>query len=433
VQIETAGSAGTEGTLEYVGLGEAHKLREVVRSIQKEQDATDAPADEEAAEEEEDDTREKLYGMTLGRTLLSGAFRFSLLYIALIFSLFQFVEPDTVINWFVQERGTLEGYADSAASHPALVAVGTILLAILFGWLSGILLHVNRYYGFRLWLQDGKLRKRHGLLTVTEGTIPLSKVQALILKTNPLMRVFGWHELEVQTVGLDVNEQGHRVIVPFAQREEILELAQRVRPFTMPDAFSQVSRLTIRRRFFRRAFALSALIGIGVYFWPVDWWHPMEVALPWWGFVLTPLIFVGAVLEYFYHRYHVGEDGFYVQSGVLTHSFWILPIEKFHVFYSTASIFQRRLGLKTIYVDTAGASGGAYPEVVDVPAEVADGCVEELDDSFRVLYARRIAAATQPALALPASRASLAPPVWTFMDRPNANAVRLEKPNEGSP
>ena len=399
VKIETAGSSGTEGTLEYVGLDQAHEIRRLIRSIQRGQagaESADESAPDAEASAEPDFTvpSETLYTLSFPGVLQSGAFRFSLLYIALIFSVLQFFDPDVILNWFLVSRGTIEGYTETALQHPAIAVVMTVVVAAFFGWISGILIHLNRYYGFELWLEEGKLRKRHGLFTVSEGTIPLEKVQTLILKTNPVMRAFGFFELEVQTVGINVDEQGHRVIAPFAKRERILELAQQVRAFDLPDTFASVSPLTIRRTFVRFTVVLTAAASLGAYFWPASWLHPMGVALPWWSFVLVPLIVAYAVLRYRNHGYQVQEDGFYVRRGVFSHYVWVIPTEKNHVVYTTATIFQRRLGLKTLFVDTAGAASFAYPDVIDVPADEADDRLGDLYDRFHTLYRRRIEAAT---------------------------------------
>jgi putative membrane protein len=399
VKIETAGSSGTEGTLEYVGYEQAQEIRRLIRSIQREQAAeaeTPDDASAEAGAEAPDRTpaAQTLYTMSLPRVLQSGAFRFSLLYIALVFSILQFIEPDVLLNWLLVSRGEIEGLTETAFRHPGLAVAGTVVVATVLGWVSGILVHLNRYYGFQLWLEDGKLRKRHGLFTVSEGTIPLEKVQTLILKTNPVMRAFGFFELEVQTIGLNVNEQGHRVIAPFATRERILELARQVRSFDLPATFQSVSPLTIRRTFVRYTTALTVAVTVGAYFWPSDWVHPFDVALPWWGFALVPFIAVYAYFEYRNHGYNVQEDGFYVRRGVFSHYVWIIPTEKFHVFYTASTLFQQRLGLQTLFVDTAGAASFAYPEVVDLPAKESSNRLATLHDHFATLYRDRIEAAT---------------------------------------
>jgi putative membrane protein len=404
VTIETAGSAGTEGSLEYVGLSAAREIRTAVRSFQH-REAAAQPGEAESGEPqpgaadapetaETDAAGETLFAMNLRRVLLSGAFRFSLLYIALVFSALQLVDPELIMQRLLRSQGQIDQFTTTMAEAPVLTVLGTIAVAGVFGWISGILVHLNRYYRFQLWLDGDKLRKRHGLLTVTEGTIPLKKVQALILRTNPLMRAFGWYELEVQTVGMNVDEQGHRVIAPFAQYDDLLALAQRVRSFDLPDAFGSVSPITIRRRFFRYTIALTAVLLPAAVLWPLGWWHPGGAALPWWGFAAVPGLLGWAVLQYRNHDYAVRDDGLYIRRGVLSHYLWILPTEKFHAFHATATVFQRRLDLKTLFVDTAGAATFAYPEVIDLPAAEADAQMDRLYDRFRTLYRDRIEAAT---------------------------------------
>jgi len=389
VTIETAGSSATEGSLEYVGLDDAHEIRQAVRSFQHRE-----TEDEEQEPAEEDEQSETLFSMSLSEVLLSGAFRFSLLYIAVMFSVLELVNPEVIIQRVLRSQGRIDQITNTMAAHPVITVIGTVVLAVFLGWISGIAIHLARYYGFELWLDGDKLRKRHGLFTVTEGTIPLKKVQALILRTNPLMRLFGWYELEVQTVGMNVDEQGHRVIAPFAQYAPILALAQRVRSFELPDSFGSVSPITIRRRFFRYTMALAALLLPVIYFWPADWWQFGGAALPWWGFALVPFILGWAGLQYRNHDYATRNDGLYIRRGVLAHYLWIIPVEKFHTFHATATIFQRRLGLKTLFVDTAGAATFAYPEVIDLPAQEADAQLDRLYRRFKTLYRNRIRNAT---------------------------------------
>ena len=390
VTIETAGSSATEGSLEYVSTSDAHDIRRAVRSFQH-RGAAEA---DEADGDEGEPTGEELFSMALPHVLLSGAFRFSLLYIALVFSAFQLVDPELIVQRVLRSQGRIDQITEAMAAHPGLSILASIIAAGVLGWISGILIHLARYYNFHLWLDGDKLRKRHGLFTVTEGTIPLKKVQTLILRTNPLMRAFGWYELEVQTVGMNVDEQGHRVVAPFAQYGDVLSLARRIRSFELPDAFGNVSPITIRRRFARYSMALAAVLVPSAYFWPTDWWMPGGLALPWWGFTLIPFVLGWAVLQYRNHDYAVRDDGLYIRRGVLAHYLWIIPTEKHHVFHTTATIFQRRLDLKTLFVDTAGAATFAYPEVIDLPADEAEEQLDRLYGRFQTLYRARIEAAT---------------------------------------
>ncbi|PSQ84912.1 MAG: hypothetical protein BRD40_00735, partial [Bacteroidetes bacterium QS_1_65_9] len=128
VKVETAGSGSTEGTLEYVSSAEAERIRAAVRAFQREQAPASAAAeaaapakkaeaaasakkaeDESAAAAEDAPAEETLYDMSLRRVVLSGAFRFSLALLALIFGGLQYAgfdDPRELAPYF--EGGPLQ-------------------------------------------------------------------------------------------------------------------------------------------------------------------------------------------------------------------------------------------------------------------------------------------------------------------------------------
>ncbi len=399
VKVFTAGSTAAEGVLEYVSVAEANRIREVIRSFQQ-QIAEDAQATSQVAPPNAevtdgdrgraldhprevlatiaaDDHRTKppLIAMTLDRVLLSGMFRFSLLYIAIIFSFLQFIEPDPELLAEMLTRGQLGALTQTIASSPWLAGFMAAAAAALLSWVSGILVNLNKYYGFRLWLETDKLHKRHGLLTLAEATIPLKKVQALICRSNPVMAKFGWWIMELQTMGLNVREQGYQIAAPFSQETEIGELSTRILPVAWPARLNKVSRLTIRRMTIRYSLVLTALtLAVAAF------WRPGV-----YGFALLPMVPVWAWLSYRHHGYSLTDDALVIRRGVIRRMIWYIPIRKMHVFYSAQSIFQRRLRLKTVYVDTAGASSINFPMIVDLPSDIADALTGRLYDRFRDL------------------------------------------------
>ena len=61
-------------------------------------------------------------------------------------------------------------------------------------------------------------------------------------------------------------------------------------------------------------------------------------------------------------------------------------MDKFQVFWAGATYFQRRLGLATVYVDTAGAATFAYPEIEDVEAETGAALLAALNRHFQAYF-----------------------------------------------
>jgi putative membrane protein len=389
VKIETAGSAQTEGVLEYVSLARARDIREIVRTFQRQQSeridtvpgseislGSERPAAHPEAPAGE--LREVLLALPLHRVLLVGMLRFSLLYIALVFSALQQLnpDPDEIELWLT--RGFLQPIAEFAIASPWLLTAVAIGLAILLSWVAGILVSFNKYFNFTLWLEGNKLHKRSGLLTLSEGTIPLKRVQALLFRANALMRHFRWYALQLQTMGLESAQKGEQLAAPLARLSEAQAIGRRIYPFEMPAAFHPVSRLTIRRAIVRYTLLLALTMAALTY------WAGVASS---WLVLLAPGIVVYAIMRYRNMGYAFDETTLFVRKGVFIFTVWVIPIARFQVLYTSSSFFQRRLGLQTVYVDTAGAGGVASAEIFDLPAEEADRLVDALYARFKGPFA----------------------------------------------
>ncbi len=404
VRISTAGSAGAEGVLESVTVETARRVRQVIRGYQQ-QAATHQPTAEaippETALAGGTDTQtteseaspvpvtspvstpyaepDWLLQMPPKQVMLAGMFRFSLFYIAIFFSALQYldIDPEVVVDGIIRwvNRGGLDAFQTEQELPGWVLGLIGLVLATVLAWISNIATTFNRYYGFKVGLDEGKIQKRHGLLTLAEDTIPLKRLQVQMLWANPLMRRFGWYRLELQTMGVQSGQQGRKVAAPLAQLDEALALAQHFYPFTVPETFQLVSRLTIRRAFVRYTVVWVMLLGLGAYLWPVTTWA--------WGLLMVPVWYYFAVLRYRNHGFALEGDVFFVRRGVWRHRIWIIPLEKIQVLNTTATIFQRRLGLQTLHIDTAGASGSTIAMLIDLSNEQAAYWLDTLYTRFQ--------------------------------------------------
>lgn len=363
VKIETAGTGDAEGNLSYVGVREAERIKSLLRTAAQATDATGSATSPS-------------FFMPIGRLLLSSVYQFSLgltaLLIGIFFQLesFGIVQSRAVVTWLIEQeffRGTI------ADSWP-LLAVLSLLVILVLGWALGFIQNLIRFYNFQIELGDTKIRRRFGLITLREGAIPYKRVQSFLLRSNPLMRLQDWYRLEIQTLGLQSGERGFQSGMPFAKLSEITTFAPRIRPFTIPDTYSRVSRLTIRRRSLR----YSILILISAMAASLFWWPPAA-----WGLALLPAGWGFAWLQYRYHRWTYHAGNLLIRRRVISQQFWIVPVERFQAFEITATFFQRQLGLCTLIVDTAGAGNLRYPKIIDLRRDEADRLLAELYDAFQ--------------------------------------------------
>ena len=295
--------------------------------------------------------------------------------------------------------------AGGEVAGPALVAVGVaaLLMVMVLGWLISIVGAVVRYHGFTLAREGRDLRKRYGLLTVTETSVPLERVQAVRVEESLFRRRLGLASLMIETAGAapgqvvessqGTNHRGAEAFVPLARRSEVARLVRGVfGDFDLDGvAFRPVHPRSRRRAVVRWALILAVpALAIACAAWRAEspaWLAALAplVPLPWWI----------ARRQYQNRGWALSQGYVLARSGVLNRVTWIIPEHKLQTLHVHQTPLQRRHGLATLVVDTA--AGGRQAHVPDLGAERAGALLAELTervrDAVRAMARRRAAQA----------------------------------------
>jgi putative membrane protein len=361
VRIETGAGGKDEGLLDSVALAEAHRLRETVRGWQ---------GGGAVAAEAEVPEGWVLFAMDVPRVLLFGAFSFSLVYIAGLFALLQTF--DRFLPFDIYDPARWVGLVDDYLPHRwTLGAVAAVLfVAALLGSIAGVLRTLARDHGFRLSLEGDRFRREQGLFTRSEAVISRRRVQLALVGGGPLRSLFGWSGLSFQTLGAGADRSGRQSAAPFATRPEIEAVLAEVPPLRLPPPpdLVQVSRRHILRSAAAKLGpALAAILALAA-------WDRRALLL----LALLPLIAAAAALERRYHRYALDGDLLLVARGVWRRRLWLVPLKNVQSLGLSRGLLQRRLGLATLAVDTAGASLLDAPRIVDLRAGDAEALAAEI-------------------------------------------------------
>ncbi|MDE2731586.1 MAG: PH domain-containing protein [Bacteroidota bacterium] len=367
VKIETAGSIKAEGVLQYVPVSEAERIRTLLRSAKPAEGAPDASPEAVTPD----------YSLPLPQLLVSGMYTFSLIYFAAGWAIVSQLDQigliplEEVLTNLVADQ--IQEFSGNTPGFSTLLVLPIILAGLLLGWITGICIHVARYYGFQLELRPTKIHRRFGLFTLRETTIPYPRVQSLVLKSNPVMRLHNRFRLALQTLAFDTSERGMQMAIPLARLPRLLPVAQRIDDFTLPDTYRSVSPISIRRMGLRYTLAMGALVTLVQLLW--------SPAI--WGLTLLPTLWVLAWMQYRCHGWAFNGSHLYVRRGIFWQRIWIVPATKFQAIQKSATFLQRRMGICQVTVDTAGASFLLYPRIVDVSVATADELVPALYEAFR--------------------------------------------------
>jgi putative membrane protein len=373
VRIETGAGGKDEGVLDSVTVAEADRVRAAVRAWHG-QSGAGAPAPAEGAEAQAPiaaaPEARLLFAMDVKRVLLFGFFSFSLVYIASLFALLQTFERALPFNIYDPARwiGLVE---HQLPARFTLAAIGFVLfLAILLGVVAGVLRALARDYNYRLLSEGSRFRRERGLFTRTEAVIAKKRVQLAFVSTGPIRGRCGWSGLHFQTLGAGSDGSGMQAAAPFAQQPEILPILAEAGAFRLPvssELKMVSSRHILRTLAVSMAPALLAIAAASAVF------APALLLL-----LLLPVLGAGAALQRRYHRYDLDGDLLFITRGVWRQQLWIVPLANAQAVSIGRSWLQRRLGLATVSVDTAGAPAMKGARIVDLRQEIAERLARDI-------------------------------------------------------
>jgi putative membrane protein len=233
----------------------------------------------------------------------------------------------------------------------AVVAAGLLLLmALIAVRMLSVALALLQFYDFTLEEVGRQLRIERGLLTRIRTHVPRRRIQAWRLFETPLHRWFGRQSLRVDTAGGEVQDhQSARDLVPLAAPEQMQQL---IRHVLEHDAWPPASWLPLHPHAWRRLIvgpSLLLLAAIAGAAWQFGW--PPLLAITLW-----PLVILRAKI-WARHAGYAQSDGLIaVRTGWLNRSWEFTDLRKLQTLRITASPFDRRHGMATVWLDTAGAS-----------------------------------------------------------------------------
>ncbi|MEO7635315.1 MAG: PH domain-containing protein [Sphingomicrobium sp.] len=362
VRFETGAAAGgSDGVLHTISLERAESLRRLVRANRTRVSAL-APA---AAEVE---NAAPLFAMDNRRLAVAGLFNFSLAVLAGLFGLSQTLgnfagfDPFSRRFWInaLDFTGPLQAYV---AVHRVVAALAGAVLLLALGAATGIVRTVLRDYGFRLDRVGVALRRRRGLLTLTDVSLPLARVQAAIVATGPVRRALGWFELKLQSLAQDEASKGDHVVAPLARADEIDRVLAELRWPAAPPALAW--------RNVSRAYLYLFLLAMI----PIAAGGAVQAAfVPWLGATTLTVVATAALLRiraWPRTRYALDGKFLFVEGGWWRQHRLLLPLARVQSADVTENSLTRLFGVATVRLGVAGGGGFSDHRVPALPRATA--------------------------------------------------------------
>lgn len=350
VKLEAAGGVKPEAQMRVLSLKDAQELEELIRSHVTV--ANTAITDETPSSS----SVEVLHQLTIMDVVKLGLInnRGMVVIGAAVGVSFQ-SSSDMMSDFIKTGVNFMFGWSDSlhlGATATLISIIFAVIVFLLLVRVFSVVLALLQYYDFSLSQLGRRLTVQRGLLSRLRSSLPQRRVQAYRLFEGWLHRRFKKRSLKVDSAaGVAVNEESKsplRDLVPLAMPAEMDNLIAR---FLGSEQWPIQSWQSLHRDAWKREFLMSALFislaGIGTTIF-----YSVYAALI---FLLIPVLLLRAKVWSAHAAFAHTEHLIAVREGWLSREWHFAEINKLQGLSLREGILDRRYGMASLYLDTAGA------------------------------------------------------------------------------
>jgi len=349
VQVDTAGTKGSELELDAIEFEKARELRDIVlaykraKTISAERHTGSTPPLPFIAEKPE-----LILSLSAKDLMKVGMSENHLRTAGIIFAFFLGLadDIDQLLGWDVY--GQLEHTTAAMSLVGILATIIAIPVFIIISFVITMIRTVLRYYGLKFWREGQRFKVVSGLLTRKEKTIQKSKIQVIRWVTSPLKRIFGIYQLNIYQAANFEQHLDKSLAIPGCYQQQVDETLDVVVPGFRRAIFD------VHRMHPRIVIVMVFLFGFipAVLFGLMAWYN--HGLMQWLLVLVFPLTVLMGYLYQRKRRFKIHPDYILSEGGIFGNSNKLVEIFKVQRVHITSSPMQRWRGLSSLHIYTAG-------------------------------------------------------------------------------
>ncbi|MCB0836476.1 MAG: PH domain-containing protein [Bacteroidetes bacterium] len=383
VEVDTAGSAKSELTIDALSRDKAEALRDYILQKKKEliaEKREEGELDEESTEgidtpEVEEFTKPdkmvfRLSPKDLLKVGVSGNhIRTFFWIIGSVFGLLQFIDvtEEEAVDY------VFKGISENTWGFGWFVAgFGVLIVASFF---ITLIQHILRYFDLRLWETEKGFKLIAGLFNRQEQSAAHRKIQIIKWVTDPLKRMFGLHTVRLFQASSQQVSAKKSITIPGCYEEQLEEIIATNFPSELREDYKEhaISPLIITRHVLYFGI-LPALAVAGFKAFTGDWFG--LVYLLW-----IPIVWLLSRRYQRYWRWWINEETLTTRSGIIASRHSIIHLYKVQAVKISQSPYQKRKNLASVHFYTAAGSVGIPYINLDLAKRLRDYVVYKVEVS----------------------------------------------------
>lgn len=346
LEMDTAGSKGSEIKINALSLGEAEDLKQYILGKKQLSDQTKIVSKQSDLVKAEQ-VDQKLLQLSISDLLKIGIGQNHLRSLSLIalfiFGLGEYADMLLEREDFKQIE---TNFINILRSSFIFLAVMTILLSFVLTLIRTII----KYYDLNFFETNKGFKVISGLFDRKEKFAALKKIQLFRWSINPISKLFDLYNLSLSQASSVQSSRGQTLQVPGLYLNQIQDIIKTYFPARQKLKFSEhgISWRIIIKRMNLYGFLPLIIITIGRYLNSNS--HSS------WLLVWLLIILASSYVYWKKWKFKLSTEGLETQSGIFSTSFTLLKWYKVQSIIIRQSIFQKRLGFADIYFSSAGGT-----------------------------------------------------------------------------
>lgn len=349
VQVDTAGSKGSELEIDAISLVHAEQLRTIVLAYQKTKAAEIVPSGKPIPPiPVMEEVPELILALSSKDLMKVGISANHLRTAALLFAFFVSMADDIEQLFGLDVWGQLDDTTLMASILGLLVMFLAIPVLLFVSFFVTLIRTVLRYYNLKFW-RDGKSYKVvSGFFTRNEKSIQKSKIQIIQWATSPLKKLFGIFQMNIYQATSAHQHKDKSLIIPGCYMEQVQHTLDTIVPKYKDAVFSS------HRMHPAIVILMVTLLGFlpAVGFGWLAWFNGGFVQ--WILILIFPLAIWMGILYQGKRKLKIHPDFIVSEGGIFGNTSKLIEIYKIQSVTIHSSPMQRRRGVTSLHIYTAG-------------------------------------------------------------------------------
>jgi len=228
-----------------------------------------------------------------------------------------------------------------------LIVVIIIIIGYIISKLISVFYYTLKFSNFTIYKDDNCINIKYGEISKKKYSLPINKINAVILKQNLMRQLLGLYSLEISTVGYGNEDKEEAILYPICSIDKAKEIIEKLVPDYNMDLELKIVNSKGRKRFFMFPMIITFIFII-----------TLSIIFTY-GYISIILALIVALFCYLeYKNTSIGycEEKVMLTRGTFNKKIIIIKMDKVEDITVASSFFQRKDNLCTYQIDYYGKS-----------------------------------------------------------------------------